>query len=112
MLRDEIRIPAGAVLGNAPLIAVINVDQAEPVVVSGVPFQIIGERPVEISLHRDAVCTGTGQLLQVGLQKIDAVGVVDLSVPVDPVMTQLADEGLIENAERQELNDLIDNIVR
>ena len=90
MTVNQIGVPEGAVLGDALQCPVVDVDQAEPIVIAGMPLQIVGEGPMEVSFYRYAVAAGQGQFLQVRRQKIDAVGIVDLAVPEDTVVAALA----------------------
>ena len=45
---------------------------------------------MEISFHRNAIVAGEGEFLQIRLQKIDAVGIVNLAVPEDAVVAALS----------------------
>ena len=74
-----LRIPARTVFYNSPLRWIVDVNKAEALGVAAVPLEIIGQRPVEKAADIGSLGTFL-QRKKVPVQKIDAVGVVDLPI--------------------------------
>ena len=82
---DDVAVPGGGVLERALLGRVVDVDQAEAVLVALGPLEVVEDRPVEVGLDGDAGGDRGGQLAQVAGGEVDAGRIVDRAVGRDPV---------------------------
>src|SRR4051812_12325319 len=85
VFRDHALVPVGGIFEDALLARVVAKNQAEAVLVTVRPLEVVDERPVKISVDRHAVGDGATQLEQVTLREIDPLGVVHSTVERRPV---------------------------
>src|SRR3954447_15375573 len=77
---DQLAVPAGAVLGRAPLGRVVDVDDAEALGVAVLPLEVVQQRPHVVAADVDPVGDRGGQRGDVVLQVGDAPRVLQLAV--------------------------------
>ncbi len=78
--RDEVAVPVGAVLGDASLGRVVDVDDAEPHRVAPRPLEVVEERPREVAAHVGAGGHRVGHAAGVAGEVVHPLGVVHLAV--------------------------------
>src|SRR3954447_4004067 len=77
---DDVRVPVSGALDRALLCAVVDVDQAEALVVAVGPLEVVQQGPGEVAGQRGALAGGRGAGGEVALQVVLAFGVVDRAV--------------------------------
>lgn len=83
---DQLPVPEIRILGNPVPGTVVNIDQAEAVAVTAVPLKVVRQSPVEIAPDIRSTLHRAAQTAQVPGKEINPVGIVDLSVQIDPVV--------------------------
>src|SRR5689334_21825096 len=77
---DDVRVPVPAPLHRAPLRLVVDVHEAEALVVAIGPLEVVEQRPGEVSGEGDALAGRRGTGGEVLLQVPRALGAVDGAV--------------------------------
>src|SRR6478609_8585446 len=85
VLADDVAVPVVRILGRAFLRLVVDVDQAEAILVAFAPLEVVEDGPVEVAGDRDALGGGALEAAEVAREEVDALRVVDLAVEVDEV---------------------------
>src|SRR5512132_3485366 len=93
---DELAIPVGARLRDTPLAAELDVEEAEAHRVPVLPFEVVEERPHEVTAKVHALADGLCGGAEVAGQIVDAFHVVDPPVWVEVVMKAGAAFGHIQ----------------
>ena len=78
--RDHLLVPVERVLRDALLGLVVDVDQAEALLVAVGPLEVVEQRPGVVAGHRHAVLDRARELEQVAVHEVDALRIVDLAV--------------------------------
>src|SRR5712691_2364646 len=87
VLRDEVRVPASALLHDTLLCRVIHVDQAEAFAIALGPLKVIQEGPDNVALDGDALAYDLGNGLNMRPQVVYALLIVNIAVAV-PVIVE------------------------
>ena len=61
-------------------------NQAETDIITSGPFKVVKQAPVGIPQHRDAILQCPGNLPQIAMQEVDALGIIHLAVQHDEVV--------------------------
>src|SRR5829696_5475558 len=83
---DDLRVPAGARLGDAPLRSVLHEHDTEPLGVPFGPLEVIQERPHHVTAQVDAPIHRLVGCPEVGVQIRDALLVVHVALGVNVVV--------------------------
>src|SRR3954451_24488180 len=75
--RDEVAVPASAALQRTTLGVVVDVDDAETLVIAAAPLEVVHQRPREVPAHINAVGYRARHGVDVAVEVGDAVGIVD-----------------------------------
>src|SRR5690606_31145426 len=81
-------VPECTRLGGALLRLVVDVDDAEPLVVAVRPLEVVQERPHEVAAHVDALLDRGVDRTQVGIDERETLRIVDRSVRADEVVVR------------------------
>src|SRR4051812_3437713 len=79
------------VLGNALLRLVVDVHQAEALLVPVGPLEVVEDRPGEVARHRQPFAQGAPELEQRAVHEVDPLRIVDLTVEEDLVTRRETD---------------------
>src|SRR5689334_22206307 len=79
-LRDEVAVPVRAVLGQALLGGVVDVDQSEAFGITGIPLVVVAQAPVEEAAHIHAFGAGSSERFEMAPDVGDARVVIDLAI--------------------------------
>src|SRR5689334_19755534 len=82
---DDILIPVKRVLRRALLRLEIDVYQPEALPEAFRPLEVVHQAPGKIAAHISAAAARTGELAQIALHEVDALGIVHFAVEGDPV---------------------------
>src|SRR5580765_557610 len=96
--RDDVAVPLARILDRARLRLVVDVDQAEAVLVALGPLEVVEDRPVEVALDRDAGRDRRRQLAQVARHEVDAIGIVHAAFVGEPGAHR---EAVLDDDDRQ-----------
>src|SRR5260370_31523422 len=95
---DELRIPVERRFRDAPLGRVVHIGDPEPLAVPRTPFEIIEQRPDEITAHVRARLHRLEHCARIGLEKIASRLIRNLAVLVDFVGIRRA---VLQHIDRQ-----------
>src|SRR5262245_8331389 len=70
--------------------AEVHVHQSETIAETCIPLEIVHRAPLEVALHRNAICDRPLKLIEVSAKKHDAVGVINLAVVSNDILRRAA----------------------